>query len=140
MNVNLSRSEKVVDEFDKFESYLFQEVRENILPIIEQNVTELNGPFVNELFNLKENRAKVRDIIGRKLSQKAVFLGQLFRGYVEIWDSYRNLKDIQIYIGRFPYSKDNISKVRNLHYNISNYMNEMYILKGEIKFILDKDW
>ncbi len=122
-----------MDAFDKFQSYLFQEVRAIIGPIVEQHMKELGQTLWNDLFDLEGKR-----VVDRNLSQKDLFLREVFYRFIEIHNSYIILKDIEVYIGRFPYSKDNISKVRNLHYNISNYMNEMYIIEKRLVAYLGK--
>lgn len=122
-----------MDAFDKFQSYLFREVRAIIEPIKEQHMEELGQTLWNELFDLEGKR-----VVDRDLSQRELFFREVFYRFIEIHASYIALKDIEVYIGRFPYSKDNISKVRNLHYSISNYMNEMYILKERLSAYLKK--
>jgi hypothetical protein len=122
-----------MDEFYKFQSYLLGEVRATILPIAEQHKEELGETIWNDLLDLKGKK-----VIDRKLSKKEIFLRELVHGYVEICDSYKSLKDIQIYIGRFPYRKAGISRVGYLHYHIANYMNEVYILGGRLKDYMKK--
>jgi len=121
-----------MDAFDKFQSYLYREGRP-IIEVAEQHMEELEQVFRNELFDLEGKR-----VVDRNLSQREIFFREVFYRFIEIHTSYIVLKDIEVYIGRFPYSKDNISKVRNLHYNISNYMNEMYILKERLSSYLTK--
>jgi len=122
-----------MDEFDKFQSYFWGEVRATVMPIAEQHMEELGETLWNDMLNLKGKK-----VIDRKLSKKEVFLRELVYGYVEICDSYRSLKDIQIYIGRFPYRKAGISRVGCLHYHIANYMNEVYILGGRLRAYMTK--
>jgi hypothetical protein len=122
-----------MDAFDKFYSYLVKEVRAIIEPIKEQHMEELGQTILNELCDLEGKR-----VVDRELSQRELFFREIFYRFIEINNSYIALKDIEVYIGRFPYSKENISKVRNLLYNISNYMNEMYILKERLSTYLTK--
>ena len=122
-----------MDEFDKFQSYLVREARAIIKPIVEQHMDELGQTLWNELLDLEGKR-----VVDRNLSQRELFFREVFYRFIEIDTSYIALKDIEVYIGRFPYSKDNISKVRHLHYNISNYMNEIYILKERLSAYLTK--
>lgn len=122
-----------MDDFDKFHRSLFQEFRAVIMPIAEHNMEELGETLLNEILDLKRKR-----VIDRRRSQKEAFLANLFYGYIEIWDSYHSLKDIQVYIGRFPYTNTGISKVACLSYHIVNYMNEMYILKQRLITFLTK--
>ena len=107
-----------MDEFDKFQSYILREVRATVLPIAEQHMEELGETIWNDLLNLKGKK-----VIDRNLSKKEIFLRELVYGYFEINDSYQSLKDIQIYIGRFPYRKAGISQIGCLHYHIENQGN-----------------
>jgi len=122
-----------MDEFEKFQSYLSKEFVVLTKPIVEQRMEELGKTFWNEIFDLKGKRA-----IDRKLSQEEAFFGKVFRGYIEICNSYNCLKDIQVYIGRFPYNDTSISKVAYLIYHIVNYMNEVYVLKERLSAYLTK--
>lgn len=122
-----------MDDFDKFRSYLFDEIKEIIKPLVDRHMQELGETLWNELFNLKGKRT-----IDRELSEKEVFFRKVFYGYAEIYDSYRSLNDFDVYIGRFPYTNTGISKVGCLHYHIVNYMNEAYVLSRRLSAYLTK--
>lgn len=68
-----------------------------------------------------------------KLWTKHALLGDVFRGFIEIHESYKTLRDIEVYIRRFPYSDTKIQKTRHLRYHIESYLNEMYILKERLE-------
>jgi len=92
---------------------------------------ELDEVFKNHLFNLDDPTA-----IERNLTKKEVVISKLFYGFNEIHRSFERLKDHEIYINNFPYSKNNLSKVSHLNYNVENYLSEFYILKERIKAYL----
>lgn len=122
-----------MDAFDKFQSYLFREARVIIKPIIEQHMEELGQTLWNELLDLEDKR-----VVDRTPSKKELFFREVFYRFIEIHDSYTALKDIEIYIGRFPYQNTGISKVKCLHYHIISYMNEVYVLSGRLRAYLTK--
>lgn len=62
----------------------------------------------------------------------------LFSGFGEIRKSFGNLRDIEIYVRRFPYGNTDISRVRYLQYHIENYLNEVYILQQRLDTFLTK--
>lgn len=93
-----------------------------------ENKKELGTVIYNDLFDLEGPR-----IVSQEPSEKSKFIGNvLFKPYSEIIDSIENIKNIVLYIRRFPFRKNNISKVYYLKYHIENYLNELYILKGRL--------
>jgi len=122
-----------MDDFDKFQSYLIQEFRVITEPVVKQHMQELGETIWNDMFNLNGKKT-----IDRKLTEKEVFLGKVFYGYIEIYDSYNSLNDIGVYIGRFPYKNTNISKVSCIRYHIVNYMNETYVLSQRLSTYLTR--
>jgi hypothetical protein len=122
-----------MDNFDKFQSYLLKEIRVITEPMVKQHMQELGEAIWNDMFNLKGKK-----VLDRKLSEKEVFLSKVFYGYIEISDSYANLNDIEVYIGRFPYRNTSVSKERCLRYHIVNYMNEIYVLRERLSAYLTR--
>jgi hypothetical protein len=50
----------------------------------------------------------------------------------------QSIKDAEIYVQIFPYSKTNISKTKHIRRNIEKYLEEFYILKERlVKFVED---
>lgn len=84
--------------------------------------------FKNHLFGLSGPKQ-----MQRKLTSSDIFFSNIYRGYREIIDSYYCLLDIEVYIGRFPYSRTSISKTRHLSYHMENYLSEVYILRERLK-------
>jgi len=61
---------------------------------------------------------------------KDLFVGyKLFKGFHEIHTALECLKNIEIYIRRFPFKNTRVTKLDYLKYNIENYLNEIYVLK-----------
>jgi len=72
----------------------------------------------------------------RELSSRESFIEQLFFGFMEILMSFENLRNVSIYIRRFPYHRAGVEKTAYLRYHIENYLNELYILKNRMNALL----
>lgn len=83
--------------------------------------------FGNVLFDKEGPRR-----LNKSLSQEEQHFSRIWRGFVEIDNSFQVLGEIVIYIRRFPSNSSQISKTRYLHYHIANYLNEVYILKERL--------
>ena len=116
-----------MEDYEKFQEAILKAAQYNIRPLMEENRDELNKVVENHLFNKTGPTS-----VNRKLSQEEVIFGKVFKGFTEISDTFNCLKDIEIYIGRFPYSGTKISKTRHLQYNFENYLHEIYILKERL--------
>ena len=57
----------------------------------------------------------------------------LFRPMSEILSTMDVIENIVIYMRRFPYDKNKISKLGYLKYHIEGFLNEVYILKERLK-------
>jgi hypothetical protein len=68
-------------------------------------------------------------------SRKDKFIGnKLFRPMAEIMNTIETIEEISIYVRVFPHTKQNLSRLNYLKYHVSNYLNEIYILKnGSVK-------
>jgi len=119
--------------FEKY-SRLFVEKAKKLLD--EEKLAEdpeYKEAFINHLLGLKGPKQ-----LERKNTPADVFFSAIYNGYVEISTSYYCRLDIEIYIGRFPYSNTKISKSRHLLYNFENYLHEVYILKERLLTHLTK--
>jgi len=94
---------------------------------------EFQKVFMNHLLGLPGPKQ-----LEREFTPADHFFSLLYNGFREISDSYYSLLDIETYIGRFPYSKTKISKVRHMSYHIECYLNEVYILKERLKAYITK--
>jgi len=100
---------------------------------MEQHIEELGQTLWNELFDLEGKR-----VVDRALSKRELFFREVFYRFIEIHASYIVLKNIEVYIGRFPYNKTDISKARCLSYHFTNYISEIYILRERLNAYLTK--
>jgi hypothetical protein len=69
----------------------------------------------------------------RVLTTHEVALQRLFFGFMEISMSVDNIRNISVYIRRFPYSNTGITRNAYLRYHMENYLNELYILSKRME-------
>lgn len=91
------------------------------------NNPEYQKAFKNHCFGLNGQK-----YFPTKQTSSEKFLSKMVYGFREISDSYYFLKDIETYIGRFPYRNTKISQTRYLAYHFENYLNEIYLLKERL--------
>lgn len=108
---------------------LISEVR-NIT--IEEDKTFADKEFPkylkNHLFNLSgPKRTK------KTLNNKEKFVSEIFFNFSEIFHSFQKLKNIEIYINRFPYDKRKIQPPEYLKYHFENFLNEIYLFEERVK-------
>src|SRR5436305_2995207 len=59
-------------------------------------------------------------------------LDRVFGGFSEISDTYEMMKDVEIYLRQFPYSRSGITRGRHLLFLVQSYLNEVYILRERL--------
>jgi hypothetical protein len=92
------------------------------------------------------NREKTLEVIGNILSDtpgdryigliptaQENFWRKILSGYAEIDSAFEVLRDIPLYLSRFPLKHLQISKTRYIKYHIGNYLNEVYILRERLR-------
>ena len=79
---------------------------------------------------LGTSRRPVAEII--KNPKERFISDTLYRPFSEIMSSYEALRNIFIYIGSFPFKKQNVSQISYLRYHIEGYLNEAYILRERL--------
>jgi hypothetical protein len=119
--------------FEKYSEIFINKSKELFTEDDLKHDKEYQEAFKNHLFGLNGPKQ-----IEKKLTPADIYFSKILNGFREIADSYYCLLDIEIYIGRFPYSKTRISKTRHLSYHMENYLNEIYILKERLKSYFTK--
>ena len=71
-----------------------------------------------------------------EFAPREVAVRRLFLGAEELEASLQALRNISVYVRRFPYSRDGINKVAYLRYHVENYLNELYILAKRLESYL----
>lgn len=72
----------------------------------------------------------------RELNPNEKFIEQLFFKFSGVFESVESLRNVPVYISRFPYSRSGVDKTAYLRYHIENYLNELYILQNRMKILL----
>ena len=94
---------------------------------------EANQCLVNYLLKLPGKRT-----LDIEPSKKSRFFAQVYKGYIEISESYERLQNYEIYVGRYGYSGTRIKRAQYLVYLVENYMNEIYVLNLRMNNYLKK--
>lgn len=86
---------------------------------------DLFHPFVPELHHPPEH-----------LNREQSLLGELSWRCAEITETLEIMRDIEVYVRRFPYGRTRITKTRHLIFNISSYLNEFYLLHERVESLV----
>jgi hypothetical protein len=121
-----------IDNYEQFQKKLIEVVQPSILSGLESEREEFREIIKNTLFDLDGPRHFASSLTRRD----EVFASQLFLDFNEIVASYLSLKDIEIYINRFPYRDTGVSALRYLKYHIESHLNEIYIFKERFEAYL----
>ena len=118
-----------IKSFNKYHENLLSRARKIVTNIGEskENIKKFEESFINEIFFSDKLTT-----VNQKLSPRDIFFGALFYGFNEIYISFERLKDLEVYISRFPNTKTPIAKINYLRFLIENCLNETYILKERL--------
>ncbi len=124
-----------IESFDKYRENLHSITRKIITnkSKSKENIKKFEESVINEIF-FPDKLVTVN----QKLSPQDIFFGVLFYGFNEIYISFERLKDLEVYISRFPNVKTPIAKINYLRFLIENYISEVYILKERLNKYLKK--
>jgi hypothetical protein len=61
-----------------------------------------------------------------------IFVQRLMDHFTEIHDSYERLRDVELYVGRFPFTRTRVDKVRFLRFAIEAWLHELYMLRERL--------
>ena len=113
----------------KFQRVLLDAVGADLLPITRGKKRKLLGETIhNHIFDLPGPR----QLPSENKSPSQVYLGKLFRGFLEISKCMETLEDIQLYIGRFPFRTTKVTRGRYLQFHYEAYLHEMYVLEQRL--------
>ena len=119
--------------WNQFTSLAVSEAQRHIRNRDPRNNDEFVQAFENELFDLPGPRKVVKN-----MTRDELYFRVFYNEFGEINSCTERLRDIEIYIGSFPYRSDNLDRIRNLRYHIENYFHEIYILRERLKAFLTK--
>lgn len=123
-----------IESFDKYKKNLHNIALKIVINISKsrENNKKYKESVINEIFFNKLTT------IGQKLSPQDIFFRDLFYGFDEIYTSFERLKDLEVYISRFPNIKTPIAKIDYLCFLIENYLYGTYILKERLNKYSEK--
>ena len=112
----------------------FDAISAIIKPQIEsiQEDKDIDKVIWNRLFDLDGPRQ-----INSTPTIREKYVANIFKRFTEISYTYDQLRNIEIYLRRSPYTALGVSKVQYLRYNIENYFHSIYILKERLKAYLN---
>jgi len=70
--------------------------------------------------------------------RKALHLGQVVGGAIDIGDQLDKLRAYEVYIEEFNYKGEKLTRTQHLRYTIENYLNDIFVLKNRMKKYLQK--
>jgi hypothetical protein len=106
----------------------------NVLqPLLADFVNSIEGKetakdFGNYLINGETIPRK-----SRSYTKLDIYKNELFSGFMEIYNSFQALRDIEIIVSGLTTRQSKISKTRLFSYHIHNYLNENYILEKRLE-------
>jgi len=96
--------------------------------VFDNRRLEFSEVFFDRFFGL---HGPQRTAATSTLDGKNVY--RLSKGLYWIEDIWKRLRDIEVYIGRFPYSDTGISRIRHLAYHFENHLQLVYVLRERLK-------
>lgn len=97
---------------------------------------EVMRPHLDEFIS-KPKKQRLKEALSREplvdsapaLTPEEHFILATFYELTEVLDTLEALKDTEVYIARFPYSRTRVSKGRYLAHQVSIYLHEIHILR-----------
>ena len=119
--------------WDDFVQFFMSEARVQIARIDPVGNKEFTEVLNNQIFDDPGPRT-----LQRTLTRDEAYFQRIQYGFSEIETCIERLKDIETYIGSFPYRSEKLNKIRHLRYHIESYFHETYILRERIRAYLTR--
>lgn len=115
--------------YDRYSQAIFLIFGDRMKSALQRHGDELNEKLIDSLL-VRQQQLEINphNFIEEKHPHMI-----LFYGFNEIANSYYVLKDCEIYIRRFPFSKTGITKECYFQFIIGAYYSEIYILKERLE-------
>ena len=120
-----------VTGFDKFVKAVIAAIQTVILPSLEDDREALTEAVGNHLFDRPGPKR-----LEANPTRDERFITKIFSATSEILSATETLRDIELYIRRFPYRGTRITKPRHLRYHAEAFLNEVYLLKERLIALL----
>ncbi len=128
---NMSTDENINDTQNHYERF-GRALANRGLPILEQGISN-NPDLVKARFRkIMTGDNEDEENISRTLTIEESEFAKLFSQYLEVFKSFEAIKDLGFLIGRFPYARTRVTRVRYLRYHIESYFHELYIIKKRL--------
>ncbi len=75
-------------------------------------------------------------VLDSKHTGREIHLRKLFYGFTEIAGSLDTLDDIELFVGRFPFSGTRVTKERYLQFHVECHLAELYLLRERLDIYL----
>lgn len=121
-----------VENYKDFQAKLTKVVQPFILSSIEKDRQAFREEIKSVLENSKANRS-----FPQFTRRDEVFASRLFLEFDELVTSLLCMKDIEVYVKRFPYRDAGISSLRYLKYHVESHLNEIYIFQERVEAFFD---
>ena len=121
-----------VENYKDFHANVIKVVQPFILSSIEKDREGFREVIISTIENSKASRS-----FPQFTRRDEVFARRFFLEFDEIVTSLLCMKDIEIYVKRFPYRDAGISGLRYLKYHIESYLNEIYLFQERVEAFLD---
>jgi hypothetical protein len=111
----------------------------------EHDIMNVFQPLLSDFVNSDEGKKNAVDFGNYLIDGKAVqhksrtysdvdlYKSDLFSGFIEIYESFNSLRDIETIVKGLTTRQSKIAKMRLLSYHIHNYLNENYILEKRLE-------
>lgn len=111
--------------YERYQQWLHDAVTARLLPTMKDQ--EAGEALLNIAFDLQGRR-----VVSRPPTEDERYLGLLFYGFNEIFQSVSALDDLMVYLRRFPFSQTSVTRSRYLQFVIESYFHENYILQERL--------
>lgn len=122
-----------IEGFCDYRERLSEVVQRFISSSMKAHREELRETIRSMLFD--ENAAQ--SVLPPFTRSDARLASRLFLDFEEIVSSYLSLRDVEVYLGRFPCRDTGISPRRYLRYHIERYLNEVYVFEQRFRAYLN---
>jgi hypothetical protein len=122
--------EGVMKEFEPYQSAVLDAMAGAIKPLMEdRSETDAAGKALwNHLFDLPGPKQA-----GIMRAPSSMYVGRVFEGFAEIFNSLETLDDISSLVGSPPERRPRISEERYLQFLVEAHLNEVYLLRERLR-------
>lgn len=121
-----------IENYKDFQTKLTKIVQPIILSSIDKDRQAFREVIKSTLENSKASKS-----FPQFTRRDEIFASRFFLEFDELVTSLLCMKDIEIYVKRFPYRDAGISSLRYLKYHIESHLNEIYLFQERVEAFFD---